>query len=60
MLTAHGPLQTAPQLTGIHSVPFDDLKPMPREGYTEVIAGGRSAAQKRGHPLQVEPELVEA
>ena len=27
------PLQTAPQLAGVHSVVFDELKPMPAAGY---------------------------
>src|SRR6185436_11349577 len=31
------PLQVAPELAGVDSVVFDQLKPMPAAGYTEVI-----------------------
>src|SRR5262249_4794921 len=33
------PLQIAPQLAALKTALFDDLKPMPPAGYTEVITG---------------------
>ena len=53
------PLQIAPQLAGVHSVVFDDLKPMPPAGYTEVITGPARRATAAGRRLSVEPALVE-
>jgi hypothetical protein len=43
------PLQIAPELAGIHSVVFDQLKPMPPAGYSEVITGParRASAPRR-------------
>ena len=32
-------LQIAPELAGIQSVVFDELKPMPPAGFKEVITG---------------------
>jgi hypothetical protein len=53
------PLQIAPQLTGTHSVVFDELKPMPPAGYTEVITGPARRSTAAGRRLTVEPALVE-
>ena len=53
------PLQTAPQLAGVHTVVFDELKPMPPAGYTEVITGPARRATAAGRRLSVEPALVE-
>ena len=51
-------LQTAPQLGGVGSVLFDELKPMPRTQFKEVITGPAERASDGGQPLQVEPALV--
>jgi WD40 repeat protein len=51
-------LQTAPQLARVGSVLFDELKPMPRTQFKEVITGPVARASEGGHPLQVEPALV--
>jgi WD40 repeat protein len=52
------PLQTAPQLAEIGSVLFDDLKPMPRTQFKEVITGPAARVTEGGRPLTVEPALV--
>jgi WD40 repeat protein len=51
------PLQTARQLAGVGSVLFDDLKPMPRTQFKEVITGPAARATG-GRPLSVDPALV--
>ncbi|HZQ33420.1 MAG TPA: TIR domain-containing protein, partial [Mycobacterium sp.] len=51
-------LQTAPQLGDIATVLFDDLKPMPTTHFKEVITGPALRATQGGHPLEVEPALV--
>ena len=53
------PLQIAPELAGVHSVVFDELKPMPPAGYKEVITGPARRASAAGRRLTVEPALVE-
>ena len=52
------PLQTAPQLAEVGSVLFDDLKPMPRTQFKEVITGPAARATEGGRPLSVDPALV--
>ena len=52
-------LQTAPQLNGVKSALFDDLKPMPQAEFKEVIEGPARRACEGPHPLEVEPELVQ-
>ena len=42
------PLQIAPELAGVHSAVFDELKPMPPAGYTEVITGPAGAPPPPG------------
>ncbi len=51
-------LQTARQLGGVGSVVFDELKPMPRTQFKEVITGPAARATQAGRPLEVEPALV--
>ena len=51
-------LQTDPALAGIHTVVFDDLKPMPATQFKEVITGPAQRASESGRPLQVAPDLV--
>jgi WD40 repeat protein len=51
-------LQKAPELTGVDSVVFDALKPMPRTQFIEVITGPARRARDGGHPLEIEPALV--
>ena len=53
------PLQTAPQLAGIQSVVFDELKPMPPAGFKEVITGPAGRATAAGRRLRIEPALVD-
>jgi WD40 repeat protein len=52
------PLQTAPQLADVDSILFDDLKPMPRTQFKEVITGPAARATEGGRPLSVDPALV--
>ena len=52
-------LQTAPQLAGIQSVVFDELKPMPPAGFKEVITGPAGRATATGRRLRIEPALVD-
>ena len=53
------PLQIAPELAGVEAAVFDQLKPMPPAGYTEVITGPARRATAAGRRLSVEPALVE-
>ena len=53
------PLQTAPQVGGLKSVVFDDLKPMRPDRFREVILGPAGRTLVRGRPLQIQPELVD-
>ena len=55
----HGALQTAPQLSAVKSVLFDDLKPLPLASFKEVIEGPARRATEGGRPLELEHELVE-
>ena len=48
------PLQTAPELAGLKSVVFDELKPMPVARFREVILGPAARATGAGRPLEVE------
>ena len=41
-------MQTAPELAGLHSMVFDELKPMPPGGYNEVITGPAAAPPPLG------------
>ena len=49
------PLQTAPQLAGIQSVVFDELKPMPPAGFKEVITGPARRATAAGPAVEHRP-----
>ncbi|HSQ68442.1 MAG TPA: TIR domain-containing protein, partial [Steroidobacteraceae bacterium] len=53
------PLQSAPELEGIRSQVFDELKPMPPTRFREVITGPAKRASIEGGKLEVRPELVE-
>jgi WD40 repeat protein len=53
------PLQTAPELAGIQSVVFDELKPMPPAEFKEVITGPARRATAAGRRLTIEPALVD-
>jgi WD40 repeat protein len=53
------PLQVAPQVGGLKSVIFDDLKPMRPDRFREVILGPAARTLVRGRPLQIQPELVD-
>jgi WD40 repeat protein len=51
-------LQTAPQLAGVGSVLFDELKAMPRTEFKEVIIGPAERSTQGGRPLELAPALV--
>jgi TIR domain/AAA ATPase domain len=51
-------MQTAPQLIGLTSFVFDDLKPMPPHEFKEVIAGPAVRAAISGRRLNLAPNLV--
>jgi WD40 repeat protein len=53
------PLQTAPELAGLKSTVFDDLKPMPRAQFKEIILGPAKRATDAGMRLDVKPDLVD-
>ncbi len=53
------PLQIAPELAGVETALFDQLKPMPSGGYTEVITGPARRATAAGRRLLIEPAVVE-
>ena len=56
------PLRAAadrPALAEVHSVVFDELKPMPPAGYAEVITGPARRATAAGRRLTIQPALVE-
>ncbi len=53
------PLQIAPELAGVETALFDQLKPLPPAGYTEVITGPARRATAAGRRLMIEPALVE-
>jgi hypothetical protein len=52
------PLQTAVELTGLQSVVFDDLKPMPPSRFREVILGPARRISIQGNRLDIKPDLV--
>ncbi|BBX66551.1 nSTAND1 domain-containing NTPase [Mycolicibacterium psychrotolerans] len=51
-------LQTAPQLSALHTIVFDELKPMPRTQFKEVITGPAERATQGGYPLLIDEALV--
>ena len=51
--------QTAPELAGLKSVVFDELKPMPVARFREVILGPAARSAAAGTPLEIEPALVD-
>ena len=53
------PLQIAPELAGVHGAVFDELKPLPPAGHSEVITGPARRATAAGRRLTIEPALVE-
>ncbi len=52
-------MQTHPELVGVESRVFDDLKPMPPTQFKEVITGPAARASEGGRRLAVSPDLVE-
>ncbi|PPK73910.1 WD40 repeat protein [Methylobacter tundripaludum] len=52
------PLQTAPELAGLQSIVYDDLKPMPPDRFREVILGPAKRASIQGGKLEVKADLV--
>ncbi len=52
-------VQTAPQLGRLGSAVIDDLKPMTRSQFKEVITGPAERATSGGHHLRIQPTLVD-
>ena len=52
------PLQTAPELTGLKTVVFDALRPMPPAQFKEIILGPADRTLVNGKRLDVKPALV--
>jgi WD40 repeat protein len=52
-------MQTHPDLAGVRTRVFDDLKPMPTTQFKELITGPAARASQAGHPLAIAPDLVE-
>jgi WD40 repeat protein len=55
----HEALQTAKPLADVKGVVFDDLKPMPRNQFKEVILGPAQRATEGGRKLAITADLVE-
>ncbi|SEN91656.1 WD-40 repeat-containing protein [Nitrosospira multiformis] len=53
------PLQTASELTGLKTVVFDALKPMPRAQFKEVITGPAERSTRSAKRLEVKADLVQ-
>lgn len=51
-------LQIAPELAGLDSEPFDDLKPMPINRFQEIILGPAKRISAQGGKLDISPDLV--
>jgi WD40 repeat protein len=51
-------LKKAPQLDGVGRVVFDQLKPMPRTQFKDVITGPAARATQARRPLTIDPALV--
>jgi hypothetical protein len=52
-------MQMAPELAFVDTVVFDDLKPMPITHLRDVIVAPAIRSTRSGHPLRVDPELVD-
>jgi WD40 repeat protein len=52
-------LQTASPLAAVDTVVFDELKPMPRTQFLQVITGPAARSSEGGRPLQLEPQLIQ-
>lgn len=52
-------LQSAPQLSDVHTELFDELKPMPRHRFRDIITGPAERASAAGRPLQFDERLVD-
>ena len=52
-------MQTHPELAGVETRVFDDLKPMPPTQFKEVITGPAARATEGGRRLTISPDLVE-
>jgi WD40 repeat protein len=52
-------LQAAPELAGLKSRVFDDLKPIPPAQFKEIITGPARRATEAGNRLEVRPDLVD-
>ncbi|MEA3209883.1 MAG: hypothetical protein QOE70_2940 [Chthoniobacter sp.] len=53
------PLQTDPELAGLQTTVFDDLKPMSATRFREVITGPAQRVSAAAGRLEIEPALVE-
>ena len=51
--------EDAPELAGVNSVVFNELKPMPPTQFKEVITGPAARATASGRTLRIAPDLVD-
>ncbi|MEV0105230.1 TIR domain-containing protein, partial [Nocardia sp. NPDC050799] len=52
-------LQSAPQLAGIGTELFDELTPMPRHRFRDIITGPAARASAAGHRVEFTDELID-
>jgi WD40 repeat protein len=52
-------MQTDPAVAKLTTRVFEDLRPMPPNQFKEVITGPAERSSQAGHPLVLEPELVD-
>lgn len=52
-------LQTAPELAETSSIVFDDLKPLPRTRFEDIITGPAARSSAAGHRLGIHPDLLD-
>jgi WD40 repeat protein len=51
-------MQTAPEFADLQAVTFNDLKPMPRDHFKDVITGPAARSTGAGHRLTLDADLV--
>ncbi|MGK8558449.1 nSTAND1 domain-containing NTPase [Nocardia gipuzkoensis] len=52
-------MQSAPQLADVGTELFDELKPIPRERFRDIITGPARRASAAGHRLDFAPDLID-
>jgi hypothetical protein len=56
---SYEPFQTAPQLTNLETLSFNDLKTLPPAEFKEVVTGPAKRASQAGQSLRVDPALTQ-